>query len=116
MEELQEEKEDWFSDLSGGQKSKVELVRKVFLQEKCPDALLVDETMAPLDPESKSLVMAKLKQFCDESIIIVIYHTDVGRDTDSGPDKEPETCVPSNNFFDANIHLEKGFVNIRKTC
>lgn len=29
MSELQEEKEDWFSDLSGGQKSKVELVRKV---------------------------------------------------------------------------------------
>ena len=30
--ELQIEKEDWFSELSGGQKSKVELVRKVFLR------------------------------------------------------------------------------------
>jgi len=29
MEELESEKEDWFSELSGGQKSKVELVRKV---------------------------------------------------------------------------------------
>ena len=28
-DELLEEKEDWFGDLSGGQKSKVELVRKV---------------------------------------------------------------------------------------
>jgi len=28
-QELLEEKEDWFGDLSGGQKSKVELVRKV---------------------------------------------------------------------------------------
>ena len=28
-EELQEEKEDWFNDLSGGQKCKMELVRKV---------------------------------------------------------------------------------------
>jgi len=29
MEELMDVKEDWFNDLSGGQKSKVELVRKV---------------------------------------------------------------------------------------
>jgi hypothetical protein len=29
MGELDKEKEDWFNDLSGGQKSKVELVRKV---------------------------------------------------------------------------------------
>ncbi len=28
-DELLEEKEDWFGDLSGGQKSKVELIRKV---------------------------------------------------------------------------------------
>ena len=41
MEELQVEKEDWFSELSGGQKSKVELVRKVFLRSACPSVLLV---------------------------------------------------------------------------
>jgi energy-coupling factor transporter ATP-binding protein EcfA2 len=116
MDELQEEKEDWFGDLSGGQKSKVELTRKVFLQGSCPDVLLVDETMAPLDPDSKSLVMAKLKKFCNESIVIVIYHTDVGRGSDTGSDEEFLTCVPSNNFFDENIHLEKGFVHVRKTC
>jgi len=40
---LQEEREDWFSELSGGQKSKVELVRKVFLREKCPSVLLIGE-------------------------------------------------------------------------
>lgn len=40
---LQETKEDWFSELSGGQKSKVELVRKVFLREKCPSVLLIGE-------------------------------------------------------------------------
>jgi ABC-type Mn2+/Zn2+ transport system ATPase subunit len=116
MHELQEEKEDWFGDLSGGQKSKVELTRKVFLQERCPDVLLVDETMAPLDPDSKSSVMAKLKKFCSESVIIVIYHTDVGRGSDEGSDEKFLTCVPSNNFFDENIHLEKGFVHVRKTC
>ena len=38
---LQEEREDWFSELSGGQKSKVELVRKVFLREHCPSVLLI---------------------------------------------------------------------------
>jgi ATPase subunit of ABC transporter with duplicated ATPase domains len=38
--ELHEEKEDWFSQLSGGQKGKVELVRKVFLRNQCPSVLL----------------------------------------------------------------------------
>lgn len=38
--ELHEEKEDWFSQLSGGQKSKVELVRTVFLRQECPSVLL----------------------------------------------------------------------------
>lgn len=113
-EQLSMEKEDWFSDLSGGQKSKVELVRKVFLYEQCPGVLLIDETMAPLDPASKSVVMAKIKAFCSESIIIVIYHTDVGQ----GKEVDGETieCVPSNNFFDRNIHLEKGLIHIRETC
>lgn len=114
MTELQQEKDDWFSDLSGGQKSKVELVRTVFLRESCPDVLLVDETMAPLDPASKELVMSKLKTFCASSIIIVIYHTDVGQ----GKEIEGKLvdCVRSNEFFDKNIHLEKGIVHIRDTC
>jgi len=114
ISELLEEKEDWFSDLSGGQKSKVELVRKVFLHDHCPDVLLIDETLAPLDPASKSLVMSKLKQFCSDSIIIVIYHTDVGQ----GKEVEGKSveCVPANDFFDKNIHLEKGVVQVRGTC
>jgi hypothetical protein len=40
MIDLQYEKEDWFSELSGGQKSKVEFVRKLFLREKCPSVVL----------------------------------------------------------------------------
>ncbi len=43
LEELQTEKEDWFGELSGGQKSKVELVRKVFLRDFCPSVLLIGE-------------------------------------------------------------------------
>ena len=114
QKELQEEKEDWFGDLSGGQKSKVELVRKVFLQKSCPDLLLIDETMAPLDPSSKAHVMSKLKDFCKDSVILVIYHTDVGREV--GEAGNAVECVPSNNFFDYNIHLDKGLIQIKSTC
>mmetsp|Transcript_30627 Transcript_30627/g.46378 ORF Transcript_30627/g.46378 Transcript_30627/m.46378 type:complete len:824 (+) Transcript_30627:25-2496(+) len=112
-EELIEEKEDWFNDLSGGQKSKVELVRKVFIHDVCPSVLLIDETMAPLDPNSKSLVMSKLKAFCKGSIIIVIYHTDVRGSDD---EEKFDECVPSNNFFDGNIHLESRTINMRALC
>ena len=110
MEELLEKKDDWFDNLSGGQKSKVELVRKVFVNDACPSVLLIDETMAPLDPTSKSLVMSKLKAFCQGSVVIVIYHTDV-IDEDGGHE-----CVPGNNFFDANLHLENRTLNTRPLC
>ena len=109
-DELLETKDDWFNDLSGGQKSKVELVRKVFLHDSCPSVLLIDETMAPLDPTSKSLVMSKLKAFCEGSVVIVIYHTDV-TDDDGGVE-----CVPGNNFFDANLHLENRTLKTRPLC
>ena len=120
MADLQEEKEDWFNELSGGQKSKVELVRKVFLRDECPSVLLVDETMAPLDPTSKSQVMSKLKAFCDKSVVLVIYHTDVGRveasDEDSLETIGVEECVPSNNFFDHNLHVVDKHLTTRPVC
>lgn len=120
MVDLQEEKEDWFNELSGGQKSKVELVRKVFLRDECPSVLLVDETMAPLDPTSKSQVMSKLKAFCDKSVVLVIYHTDVGRveatDDDTLEAASAEECVPSNNFFDHNLHVVDKHLTTRPVC
>ncbi|KAL7539301.1 hypothetical protein ACHAXR_009291 [Thalassiosira sp. AJA248-18] len=119
MADLQEEKEDWFSELSGGQKSKVELVRKVFLRDECPSVLLVDETMAPLDPASKSQVMSKIKAFCQESVVLVIYHTDVGRgpgSSDAANASEDEECVPSNSFFDHNLHVENKHLVTRPVC
>lgn len=115
MGELLEEKEDWFSDMSGGQRSKVELTRTVFLKERCPHVLLVDETMAPLDPRSKALVMGKLKSFCRGSVVIVIYHTDVGREREGDTGNVVE-CVPSNDFFDANIHVEHKMILVRPVC
>jgi len=115
MEDLNEVKEDWFNDLSGGQRSKVELVRKVFLMDECPHILLVAETMAPLDPRSKALVMSQIKSFCAGSVVVVIYHTDVGR----GQEKEGGElveCVPSNDFFDSNIHVEDKTMILRPVC
>jgi len=123
QKDLEEEKEDWFNDLSGGQKSKVELVRKVFLSKKCPEVLLIDETLAPLDPASKGLVMSKLKSFCRESIVLVIYHSDVTSERPSGFDSEngnvaniPVDCVPSSGFFDQNLHVENGILIQRPVC
>jgi energy-coupling factor transporter ATP-binding protein EcfA2 len=117
MEDLMDEKEDWFSDLSGGQKSKVELVRKVFLMDECPHVLLIDETMAPLDPRSKSLVMSSIKSFCSGSVVIVIYHTDVGREQEAEEGSgDLVECVPSNDFFDGNIHVENKMIHLRPVC
>ena len=113
--DLTSSKDDWFSDLSGGQKSKVELVRKVFLAEHCPRVLLIDETFAPLDPESKNLVMQKLKSFCSESIVLVIYHADVKK-SEGEEASEDLTCVESSNFFDNDVHVENGSLVIRPVC
>ena len=111
--DLTSSKDDWFSDLSGGQKSKVELVQKeVFLSDQCPAGiLLIDETFAPLDPESKNLVMQKLKSFCSDSVVLVIYHADVKVVEGSEENEEmsdDSACVESSNFFSSNIHVENG--------
>jgi hypothetical protein len=58
--------------------------------------------------------MEKLKRFCRDSVIIVIYHTDVGQGKQV--DGKAVECVPSNDFFDKNIHLENGDVHLRDTC
>ena len=117
--DLTSSKDDWFSDLSGGQKSKVELVRKVFLSDQCPGILLIDETFAPLDPESKNLVMQKLKSFCSDSVVLVIYHADV-KVVEGSEDNEEmsddSACVESSNFFSSNIHVENGSLFIRPVC
>jgi hypothetical protein len=160
--DLLEEKEDWFNELSGGQKCKVELVRKVgcgfvqytlnplflaecqiltkvfsfklnvifapqqiFVLDSCPKVLLIDETLAPLDPSSKVLVMQRIKSFCSSSIVIVIYHNDVADNavdylsTESDlsfTEDISQTCVPSSNFFDDNLHVENGVLIRRALC
>lgn len=103
-DQLHEEKENWYNDLSGGQKSKIELIKKVFLHQKCPEILLIDEAFSQLDPESKGIIQSTLKSFCAESLVLVIYHADAG-----------STCVPSG-FYDDNLHFSNNTAQLIGTC
>eukprot|EP00438_Fugacium_kawagutii_P003248 Skav226646 [mRNA] locus=scaffold1:57871:59432:- [translate_table: standard] len=96
---------NWYGKLSGGQRSKAELVSQVFMRQKCPDILLIDEALAPLDADSKILVQRKLKSFCNESVLLVIHHMD-----------SHNQCVSSGNFFDDNLHFENGKASLIGTC
>jgi ABC-type multidrug transport system fused ATPase/permease subunit len=104
-DELQTEAEDWFSTLSGGQRGKAEFIRKVFMRDSCPPILLIDEAFAPLDPRSKALVQRKLKEFCSDSVILVIYHGGAS-----------EACVPSEGFFDSSLHFGNGTASLVPVC
>jgi len=104
-DELQTEADDWFSTLSGGQKGKAEFIRKVFMRDHCPPVLLIDEAFAPLDPQSKALVQRKLKEFCSDSVILVIYHGGAS-----------EACVPSEGFFDSSLHFGNGTASLVPVC
>ncbi|CAE7245427.1 pstB2 [Symbiodinium natans] len=104
-EELRQERKDWYSDLSGGQRSKAELMRQIFLKSRCPQVVLIDEALAPLDPISKQLVQQQLKDFCSESLILVIYHTGDG-----------VNCVNSTGFFDDNLHFADGRAKLVGLC
>jgi hypothetical protein len=49
--------------------------------------------------------------------IQVIYHTDVGRGKDDITDGElTEECVPSNGFFDHNLHVVNKHMVHRSVC
>ena len=85
-------------------------MRSVFLSATCPEVLLVDETLAPLDPQSKRDVMSKLKRFCRDSLLLVIYHAD------GGVGAETKQCVQTQNFFDGNIHFENNTITYRPLC
>ncbi len=88
----------------------------MFLEERCPNILLIDEAFAPLDPDSKSLIMQKLKGFCRDSIILVIYHADVKKVAEGTQEVDEDVCVQSSNFFDSNLHVEDGNLFLRSVC
>ncbi len=99
---LYTEQHDWYNEISGGEKIKVELIRQVFLHKKCPDVLLLDEILAPLDPNTKSIVMTEVKEFCNESTVLVTYHNEKG-------------CV-DDGFFTDNLHFDGGEVQFKELC
>lgn len=97
---------NWYSKLSGGQRSKVELISQVFLRRSCPDILLIDEALAPLDAKSKSLVHSKLKDWslqCEKSLVLIIHHLDAH-----------SQCVGG--LFDDNLHFHQGSASLVGTC
>ena len=102
---LHREHDDWFGSLSGGQRAKVELIRKVFMRRRCPGVLLLDEAFAALDPKSKRLVQSKLRGFCPRSVLLVIYHQDA-----------ESACVPAGGFFDDNLRFDGGSAALVGTC
>ena len=98
---------NWYSKLSGGQRSKAELISQVFLRRSCPDILLIDEALAPLDAKSKHLVHLKLKDWslkCNRTLILVIHHLDAHSE-----------CVVEG-FFDDNLHFHQGVASLVGTC
>jgi len=105
LEELYVVQDDWYRGLSGGQRCKAEFIRQVFSRKSCPRILLVDETFAPIDTQSKKLVQQKLKKFCAKSVVLVIHHTE-----------QNEECVPSGGFFDGNVRFANGIVKLTATC
>ena len=44
-----------------------------------------DESLAPLDPASKLLVIRELQRFCAQSLVLLIYHADEADADASGP-------------------------------
>jgi ABC-type nitrate/sulfonate/bicarbonate transport system ATPase subunit len=90
---------DWCSKLSGGQIKKIQMMQSVFLPENCPKILFLDETMGPLDPESKVKMQKKLSEHCKDSLILAVYHYD-SVSLSKGD-------VP---FFDYNLHFANGTV------
>jgi len=99
------ERDDWYGELSGGQRVKAEMIAKVFMRSSCPHMLLLDEAFAPLDPKSKELLQNKLKAFCAGSLILVIYHSEAS----SG-------CLAGGRFFYDNLHFENGTARLVGTC
>jgi ABC-type multidrug transport system ATPase subunit len=89
--------DNWFGSLSGGQRAKADFIRSVFLRPACPSLLLVDEGFAALDPASKALVHAKLKAFCQHSLVLCIYHTDSAASMGSSNATTAESSLASSN-------------------
>ena len=104
-EEFHTVKSNWCGDLSGGQVKKIQLMQQVFVPDKCPEVLLMDEVMGPLDPESKQIVHQMIMDRCKDSLILSVHHYDSN-----------VLCVPTDSMYDYNIHFENGTAIQRSLC
>jgi ABC-type transport system involved in cytochrome bd biosynthesis fused ATPase/permease subunit len=105
VEEFRDVKSNWCGELSGGQVKKIQLLQQVFLHDKCPKIVLLDEVMGPLDPESKEIVARKLSEHCKDSLVISVYHYDA-----------TTSCILGDGMFDYNVHFENGSAFERPLC
>ena len=138
VRKMGEEHADYCSTLSGGQLVKLELIRSVFLRRTCPAILLLDETLAPLDPESKATVQRMLRQHCQRSLILVVFHHDAAHlaahdsgltpgagpeasapvgHSDDAPQGSASRCVKGQGFFTHSLHFDgAGAAVAAKVC
>lgn len=104
-EEFYTVKNNWCGDLSGGQIKKMQLMQQVFVPDKCPEVLLMDEVMGPLDPESKKIVHQMIMDHCKDSLILSVHHYDSN-----------VLCVPTDSMYEYNIHFENSTAIQRPLC
>ncbi|KAL1528771.1 hypothetical protein AB1Y20_010099 [Prymnesium parvum] len=115
-----EEHEDYCRELSAGQRAKLELIRGVFVRPRCPEVLLLDEVFAPLDPASKAAAMRKLKAFCTDSVVLVVYHPDSAEHREAAEqagasvDALCEAGVDA--FFDGVLEVRRGALLPLQSC
>ncbi len=92
IENLDEQK-NWASELSGGQKQKIDAIR-LMLQPIKPDIILFDEVFAGLDHESIDVLQAMLDEELPDTQIFIIDHEAKNHN--------------KHNFYDAKLHLSGG--------
>lgn len=100
--------DDYCGALSGGQAVKFEIARQILLPRllgrPCPALILLDESLAPLDPAAKRNVQRQLRHTCPDAITLVVYHADAQAHSAGQPSSE---CVPAADFFTDVAHFSK---------
>jgi ABC-type uncharacterized transport system fused permease/ATPase subunit len=92
IENLDEQK-NWSTELSGGQKQKIDAIR-LMLQPTKPDIILFDEVFAGLDHESIDILQQMLDEELPDTQIFIIDHEAKNHN--------------EHNFYDAKLHLSGG--------
>ena len=80
--------------------------------ELCETNSRLKSVLAALDPAAKALLQREVRAFCPRAVVLVIYHVER-----SG---SPESCFRAHadlrDFFDGNLHFDKGSANLLGIC